>query len=102
MALDMHEIQHLTDEQKERYMLLQRFFESEYWTLFKRWADANAGESLQRLIHASSWDANRIAFGQMLAYKNLLELEQSVDLEFANYAAEAAEKAQVEAEGEHE
>lgn len=98
MALDMHEIQYLTDAQKERYMLLQRFFESEYWPLFRSWAAASANEWTLRQLNAASWDANRVALGARGAFETIGTLEEATDLEFANYAKEAQEALEAEPE----
>lgn len=98
----MEQIQYLNDTQKERYMLLQRFFESEYWPLLKTWANANAAEALQRVVFAGDWDSNRVAFGAHLAHMQLVNVEQTIDLEFANYAKEAQEAAEKEEEGGNE
>lgn len=102
MALDMEQIQYLTDTHKERYMMLQRFFESEYWPWLRAWAAENATDQLKRAGFASTWEANRLANGAMSAYLTLGNLETSVDNEFANYATEAREAQAVGAEEDNQ
>ena len=91
MSLDMHDIQYLSNEQKERYLQLQRFFESDHWKLLQAWASANHNQWLLATALASSWEVNRMNFGQSLAYERLFNLEKEVDNEYANYAKEAQE-----------
>jgi hypothetical protein len=89
--MDIEDIKHLTDAQKERYMILQRGFESQFWELLKAWALSNANEQLGRLFYSQSWDQHLLARGAHDAFKLMSDQEQSVELEFANYAKEAQE-----------
>ena len=98
MALDMEELRYLTDAQKERYMLFQRGFESEFWQQLKQWAIANSAEQLQRLVFAPNWDTNRISFGARAAYEHMSNLEQITDNEFSGISSDNLTKAVENAE----
>lgn len=94
MSLEAEDFLFLTDAQKEQYMLMQRFFESEYWDFMRKWALANQAVAQDRMLHATSWDNNRIACGAHNAFQLLSNLEPTTDSEFAAYVAEAREAAE--------
>jgi hypothetical protein len=102
MALELDQLKWLNDPQKERYMFLQRFFESDYWDFFKSWATHGLQEADNRLLNAQQWDHNRLAMGARLAFMSMLNLEASTDAEFSQYAAEAAESVKQEDEVENQ
>lgn len=96
--MELVDLQLLTDAQKERYMILQRGFESQFWGLLKAWGQQNANEQLARLFHASNWDTHCLARGAHDAFNLLANVEASVEAEFANYAKEAQEAKEAAAE----
>lgn len=89
--MDLVQIQHLTDEQKERYMSLTRLFESPGWAIIKKWAEVNYEESRDRGASAGTWDANRIAFGERLVYDVVRQMEDITELEYSKLSEQNAE-----------
>lgn len=87
--MDIEDLQHLSDAQKERYMLLQRGFDTEFWKFIRVFAEANANNQATRLFNAASWDENRMAFGAHQAFTLVANLEAQTENDFANEAASA-------------
>lgn len=104
--MDLELIQHLSDEQKERYTNLVRLFEMPGWAIIKKWAVINAEESRDRGASAPSWEANRIALGERIVYDVLRQMEDITEREYTLLAEENAAKVEeeelLETELEHE
>jgi hypothetical protein len=96
-ALDLEDLAFLDANQKERYMALERLFESDGWHIVKAWADTCCGEALNRIVNSQSWDQNRVAVGARIAYLHMLNLESATEAEFTQYV-EQAKEAKVDAE----
>jgi len=84
----MEVLKNLDDNQTDRYMKLERVFESDGWPLLEEWFTQKAEVARQRAAHANSWDENRIAVGQEGAYTELVNLRDSTMQQF-EVAAEA-------------
>lgn len=97
MALDLEDLVHLDAAQKDRYMALERLFESDGWHIVKAWADQCAGEHLLRIVNSTSWDQNRVAVGARIAFLQMLNLEGSTEAEYSAFV-EQAKTAKVDAE----
>ena len=100
MSLDMEQIANLSDHQKERYMILQRGFETDFWKIIKGWVVTNGNEELSKLVRAQKWDENRVAYGAVGAYERFANFEMMVDIEFTEYASANADAAADKAESE--
>ena len=86
MALDTDEIAALSDDQKWRYMAMERLFDQEGWKLFQGWCSLNADEQLSRLVNCKTWEENRMAVGARAAFLLALNVENVTDAEFRNHA----------------
>lgn len=89
MALDLEDLVHLDAAQKDRYMSLERLFESDGWHVVKAWASQCADEHLNRIVNSQTWDQNRISVGARIAFLNMLNLEGATEAEFGQYVANA-------------
>ena len=90
-SMDIIEIfKHLNDEQKERYLKLQKTFESDGWSLLVDMATTKGTDAFSRAAYASSWEENRIFVGQHIVYESFKNLKETVDAEFEQLAAENA------------
>lgn len=94
--MDLVQIQHLTDDQKERYMALTRLFEMPGWDIIKKWAELNYEESRDRGSAAMTWDANRIAFGERIVYDVMRKMEEITEREYATLSEQNAARAEPE------
>lgn len=91
--MDINQIQFLSNEQKERYMTLERLFEAPGWKLIVEWAKANGFDQTQRQLNAVNWDQTNVARGARYAFGMLEELQATTEAEFAALAAQNAETA---------
>lgn len=82
MALSREDLVHLPDEHKDRLRALEQVFESDGWNWIKVWATVNAEERANRILGATSWDANRIETGARLAYTHMLNVEAEVEAQY--------------------
>lgn len=94
--MDLDQIKHLSDEQKERYMALTRLFEMPGWAIVQKWAESNYEDSRERAASASTWDQNRIAVGERVVYDVLRKMEEITEREYSTLAEDNARKNEVE------
>ena len=79
-------LQNLTDDQKDRYMKLERLLESDGWLLIKEWLESQALVAKDRVTFANTWEENRRAFGNMEVYYQLANLAEEVENQFTALA----------------
>lgn len=94
--MDLDQIKHLTDEQKERYMALTRLFEMPGWAIIKKWAEVNYEESRERGASANTWEQNRIHLGERVVYDVLRKTEEITEREYSSLAEENARRTEVD------
>jgi hypothetical protein len=86
-ALDIVEIlKHLTEDQRQRYLLLEKTFDSDGWPLIIEWATKRANECHSRAANANSWDDNRISVGAREVYLQIANMRDSTTMEFSKMA----------------
>lgn len=100
--MDLNQLKHLTDEQKTRYMQLERLFAQPGWDLVEALAQELAMSAKDRAAFAKSWDANRIAVGQGYAYSHIASLRDNTEKEYEALASAAAQKVADQDEIENE
>lgn len=100
--MDLDQIQHLTDEQKERYLQLERTFDTPGWKLVEEYAIQRANDATGRLLAAKSWEENRIFAGGREAFALFANLRESTESEFAALAAANAEAKRTQDEEDYE
>ena len=94
--------QWLPDAEAERMLALENTFATPGWKYIVEWA-AQAGESAQiRAANATSWDSNRIAYGQGLVYNEVMRLSDQANADFADIAEQAMLDKELEDAEEHE
>lgn len=97
--LDLNNLQHLSDQDKARYMMLERLFAQPGWDYVVRLATQDFEAAKHRVLTANTWDANRVAFGAMNAFYVIINLREQIEAEFETIAAKAkAEKTEQEEE----
>lgn len=82
----MEVLKNLDSGQQERFMKLEKLFETEGWALVVDWAKAKAEDAKSRAAHSSSWEENRVFVGQEAVYLMVANLQSSSDAEFAALA----------------
>lgn len=90
--MDLEQIKHLNDEQKNRYMALTKLFEMPGWVIIQTWAERNYEESRDRAASASSWDQNRIAVGERIVYDVLRKMEEITEREYSALSEDMARR----------
>lgn len=76
MSLDLEEINLLSNADKNRYMVMERMFESDGWKFVVKWATANVEEAKGRVLNAGTWEQTCFARGALLAYSHFANLEK--------------------------
>lgn len=71
---------------RAEYIALSRMVESDGWTYFVRRLRAERDSAQDRKNHASSWEANRVAHGEVGVYDILTEFADAIETEFASIA----------------
>lgn len=100
--MDLDQIKHLTPEQKDAYMNYTRCFESPGWRRVVARAQSAADDASQRQLSAPNWDQSVLLRGARLAYLDIVNLENTIDHEFALIASSNQEAAVQEDEVLHE
>ena len=100
--MDLEQIQHLTDEQKARYLELERTFDSPGWKLVEEFALQRRDDAVARVLFAKSWDEHQVFSGAKDAFAIFVNLRESTENEFAALAAANAEVARTKDEEEYE
>lgn len=74
----------LSAHDKEAYLALVALFNSDGWHFLEErlWNEYEAARA--RKEHASSWEQNRVAHGEVEAYQAILSQPTSIDSEFAS------------------
>lgn len=100
--MDLEQLALLDDVSKERYVTLERMFDTPGWKLVEEWAKTNAQQQFHRAALAGSWEENRMALGARLAYEVIAGLRDSTEAEFIAKAEDAALNGQYEEEALNE
>jgi hypothetical protein len=100
--LDGEDLVWLTDQEKEDYSLLSHMFDSPAWALFTKLIGTSVDSAATRLIQASSWEANRMAKGEMDAYLRILGYQTETEQMYHSIANERVLAAQNEVQDMHE
>lgn len=90
--MDLDEIKYLDDTAKNRYAQLERLFDSDGWRLVTALASELAESCKERAANAQTWEDNRFAAGQRLAYVHITKLEEATETEFQAMAQSAKAK----------
>jgi hypothetical protein len=90
--VDADKLNHLTNEQRARYRVLEALFESEGWKLIKEQLVSSAQQQEQRMLNAQNWDTHRHAAGARAAYAQVVSLPEMVENEFEQLAETEAAK----------
>lgn len=94
----MEIIKNLDDGQTDRFMKLEKMFESDGWTLIAEWAATQAEFAHNAAAYAGSWEENRMAVGSEKVYLAVAKLRDAVLQEFQGIAeaklAEAEENSE--------
>lgn len=90
MNLDNQQLNALAPVERERYMELERLFASKGWRIFIATAKDNANAAYAVGANASTWEENRVAYGNRMAWQYVLALEEATEQEFEAKAARAS------------
>lgn len=100
--MDQSKLQHLTDEQRQTYRVLEQLYTSEGWKLIVKFAEAERAMQAQRMINARSWDEHNHAKGAYDAYFVFVTMADQFEAEYAAMAEEAADRVVFHEEGSFE
>lgn len=100
--MDIHQINALSNEQKAKYMALQRLFDQPGFKYLVEWARAQVADSTARELSAATWDQVLLMRGARFAYVNFAEIEKYTEAEFSDLADSelSREAAEVEEKAE--
>lgn len=73
---------YLNDSDKDRLAKLESLFNSDGYSLLVEWAQSNYEAAKRNVLAAQSWPENRVATGAMLAYGELLRVQDRTIQEF--------------------
>lgn len=90
--MELDQIKYLDDGMKNRYAKLERLFDSDGWKLVMLLCAEWSEQSKERAASAQTWEDNRFAAGQRMAYFHLTKLEEATEREFIQLAEEAKAK----------
>jgi hypothetical protein len=97
--MDLNELKFLSDEDKDRYMKLERLWSQPGWALVIELAAQLAATHKDRATFAQTWEANRMALGSAFAYDHISRLQELTEAEFEQ-KVEAARTANRDADEE--
>lgn len=100
--MDLESLKYLSDEDKNRYMTLERMFQSDGWKVLMAWAVENHEQQMIRAVMAPSWEDHRIATGARLALEQVIRFEQTTEAEYQQRAEDAMLSAESDDEVEYE
>lgn len=100
--MDLEMLKYLSDEDKTRYMVLERLFAQPGWALLVEEMAKRALAAKDRAAFAQSWDQNRLAIGGGIVYNEIANMQDLTETEFEQKAEEAkkAKAAQDEEDNE--
>jgi hypothetical protein len=96
--MDQTELKHLSPDEAAEYADMQQLFSSPGWQRVIKAAKEDEEQLRSRVVHAKTWDENRLAYGAWAATGRLLRLEDETEKEFAMYAYARALQARNEDE----
>ena len=88
MHLDLEQVNALAPDDRNRYMQLEKLFAQPGWRIVVALATQNAGAALTQAAVASSWDNNRLAYGNHLAWRAIQNLEKDTQALYSEKAAQ--------------
>jgi hypothetical protein len=80
--MDLTQLKFLSDEDKERYMSLERLWSQPGWALVVELAKQLASGHRDRATFANTWEQNRMALGSALAYDHISRLQEITETEY--------------------
>lgn len=96
-ALDSQTIlKNLGDAERQRYAALQDTFESDGWPLILEWAGIQQLQALKNGADADSWEQSCEERGVRRAWGNVLNLEDTLMVQFELLARQAIERDELE------
>lgn len=87
--MDLEQLARLNDAEKDRYVKLERMFDTPGWKIVEDWARQNAQQQMLRAAHATSWEQHQMATGARLVYETVASLRDTTEAEFTAKAEEA-------------
>jgi hypothetical protein len=90
--VDLNELKLLTTEQRQRYLALEAMFGSEGWKYLMENTSHGHSDAIQRVIHATNWDAHVYAKAQADVFMMLLKMEEANENEYVALATVKVEE----------
>lgn len=103
--LDQSILKYLTAEEAAKARAFEVLFGSEGWKAFMEVIKNQYGLAEQQVMRANTWADNRVAFGRLTSFGDILLFEEQIEKEFENQVAQRraeAEQKEMEAELEYE
>lgn len=86
MHLDLEQVNALVPDDRNRYMQLEKLFAQPGWRVVVALATQNAAVALTQAAVASSWDNNRLAYGNHIAWRAIQNLEKDTQALYSEKA----------------
>jgi len=80
--IDPSLIKYLDNEQQTRLRSFELMFESNGWKLAAEWFQLQFEVTRAAVLHATTWEANRLETGKLAVIQDLLKLPESTASEF--------------------
>lgn len=100
--LDAEQIARLPREQQEQYRVLDQLFLHPGWDLLEKYLQEKVDQAKAEVLYSASWDYNRLSYGKLQAYEDLLAYKQSKFAEFAQQSADIAMMRDLQDESRYE
>ena len=84
----------LGDEERDRFVKFQELFETAGWQLLSEFSHAKVTERMVAGANAKSWEENRLALGQRLAWAEIANAAQTFMSSFEQLAESNKEAAE--------
>jgi hypothetical protein len=100
--MDQQMIKFLGAQEAEQFKRFESLFAHPGWKDVMAWAAAERASQHDRLTYATTWEANRVAYGAMLAFARLETLQETTEQLFAQSALQAQLDQQTAEEDQYE
>jgi hypothetical protein len=100
--MDLNELKFLSDEDKDKYMALERLWSQPGWRLVVEFATQLAAIHKDAATFAKTWEQNRMSLGSAFAYDHIARLQETTEAEYEQKVEAAREAARTKDEAEYE
>lgn len=100
--MDLHQLKFLSDEDKDRYMTLERLWSQPGWNLVVELCQQLVEAHKNSALFAKTWEQNRMALGSAMAYDHIARLQDLTEAEYSQKVDAVLEGARANEEEAYE